>query len=471
MLDKEINCLSYNAVYKEFLYKLAQTPENWISQESNKIVRFINAFFTETVFPDIHDKLLVDFRKVVEQSVKNGYLDYQKERAEELFWKNPYYSGCIHQINYILVPENDPFLYNTIQSNKDSTSCLERGHLNDRVIYIRITSSLPICYYGGIYMGQENYCFNYKQGTHIYERGTRNRYWIDYLPDPIPASLTLRERKIERIEKYKSDSFDLLEKGIKAKTVFEDNNGIQIFECDYDELKEKLNRIKILHDCNQTEDAKMLFNSVKEVKESGNYKHTQVYFIAGSENGLHIARDKFVFFLQYRDIASEELNKYEVFINLYNDVKEIYASEEDYLTFRDAYFVGLIKHRSLFNVNLEVLNETSFDMKEEVLCNSNMTFKLVPVYQAYLSFRQLPDEIKNDLKSKISRHMETLNDTMNPKVADNIDVVSAEYNEVYITEILEAAKVLPNPKEVFIFIKRFVSDLRKFETQIKHHND
>ena len=467
MLDKEINCLSYNAVYKEFLYKLAQTPENWISQESNKIVRFINAFFTETVFPDIHDKLLVDFRKVVEQSVKNGYLDYQKERAEELFWKNPYYSGCIHQIDYILVPENDPFLYNTIQSNKDSTSCLERGHLNDRVIFIRITSSLPICYYGGIYMGQENYCFNYKQGTHIYERGTRNRYWIDYLPDPIPASLTLRERKIERIEKYKSDSFELLEKCIKAKTISEDSDGIRIFECDYDELKEKLNRVKALYDRNRTEDAEMLFSSVKEVKDSGNFKHSQVHLIAGSNKGLHIARDKFVSFPKYRDIASEEFKKYEEFMKLYNETEKLFASKEDYPTFRDAYFVGLIKFKPLYNVKLEVKDEFGFVMEEEILCDPNMVHKTVPIYQAYLTFKQLPDEIKSTVKSKCAEYMEFSNDNMNQQVLDNIDVVSAKFNETYITAIQEAARNLPNPREATMFIQKFISEFKAFEKQIK----
>ena len=479
-MDKELEKIDPKSAIGKMLTEMVNSPEVWLTGDSFKISRFVNVFMTKEMFKDYANKSILDFlqmkygtedKELISKKIQDDTIAKLGEKGDPLFMKTPAFKLTdTSTIEYISVPADTSVIVeaaNSYQVKKGGSLSVRNSHLNDRISFMKFYCGVPMYAYQGLSVYETPYSTTLKPGTHLYERGERDKIWDEYLPSPIPASYTIPGKIIEKVEKYKSDSFELLEKCIKAKTISEDSDGIRIFECDYDELKEKLNRVKALYDRNRTEDAEMLFSSVKEVKDSGNFKHSQVHLIAGSNKGLHIARDKFVSFPKDRDIASEEFKKYEEFMKLYNETEKLFASKEDYPTFRDAYFVGLIKFKPLYNVKLEVKDEFGFVMEEEILCDPNMVHKTVPIYQAYLTFKQLPDEIKSTVKSKCAEYIEFSNDNMNQQVLDNIDVVSAKFNETYITAIQEAARNLPNPREATMFIQKFISEFKAFEKQIK----
>ena len=143
-----------------------------------------------------------------------------------------------------------------------------------------------------------------------------------------------------------------------------------------------------------------------------------------------------------------------------------FKGTEDYATFKDAYFVGLIVFKPLFSMKLNLEDEYGFS-EEFVLCDTSSEYKTVPVYQAYLNFCELDTDVKNAVKKRTEEYLSFEDDSKTQQVIDNTQVIANKFNPDYIKMLQENCKICNDPVGSTSFIKKFVMDFTAFDKMIK----
>lgn len=482
-MDETLKKTEIAEVLKKMITVMADNPSLWLSEDSFKISRFVNNYMANDVFNKFANQSILSFLEMkfnepdptkIEKKLEDTEITILEKFSKALFWMNPNYKiDNTSTIEYISVPANSSNLVNAAEQFKNnkpgSRLSVRPGNLSDRISFMKFYCGVPMYAYMGIEEYERIYSGNVKSGTHLYERGEDpSKHWETYLPTPIPVSFD-RVSDNQKSEKYCKDALDLYAKGKKSNIVVfdEDNYTLLIRTYDYSEILAGYKKAEELANKGRKADGKKLYEEMHSKLESKEgLPITGEYVISGSDLGEHIVKDKFVLYPGFRDVVISEFKTLDEITARDNELQKLFPTHDYYTIFKDAYFVGQIQFKPLFNVKLTVSDEYGFS-EEYVLCDAKSELKSVPVYQAYKAFCELEEDIKKTVMQKNEQYLSFEDEDMTTQLVENINKVAEKFNPDYIKSLQDNAKICDDPVGATSFLKTFVMDLTTFHNMIK----
>ena len=459
---------------KDMITAMSLQPDKWMSEDSFKITKFVNDYMANRVFHDFASRSILAFLEMKYNDDDPTHIARHLEQTEistletfskALFWMDPNYNlGETSTIEYVYVPANESTLVTAANSFKAGKASLtvRTGSLSDRISFMKFYCGVPMYAYKGIEQYELTYAKKRKPGTHLYERG--EKHWENMLPSPIPASYDRHEDNTKS-EQRVSDAMELYNRakadGI-AQFVGED---MVIRKYDYDSALAGFKKAEDMVTRGRKSDGKQVYETTHNLLIKKDLPVIAEYVIGGTSRGEHIVSDKFVMYPEYQKIAQEEIDKYAVLMKRDEEVKSLFDSE-DFSIFKDAFFVGLIKFKPLFNVTLTMQDEYGFAI-EHVLCDAKSEMKSVPIYQAYKNFCALDKETKSMVAKLNGDYLAFEDETLIEEIKTNIETVKAKYNPAYVQVLQTAAKNCGDPAGATGFLKSFIMELHSFYDMIK----
>ncbi len=479
-MDQSLRSTNIGEALSKMITALADNPSIWISEDTFRISRFINDFMSNNIFEEFANQSILKFLEMkfnetdpqkLTKKLEQSIISMLEKFSKALFWKEPTYKiDNTSKLEYISVPANSAILVNAANNFKNaavgSNMSVRQGKLSDRISFMKFYCGVPMYSYKGLEEYERVYSDNPKSGTHLYERGeSPDKHWEEYLPSPIPVSFD-RVSDNMKSDIYTKKALDLYEKGKEKGIINIEDNNLIIRSYDYSELLSEYKKANELASKGRNADGEKVYSEAHLKLENKKLPVSGSSVIIGSSFGEHIVKDKFVMYPKYRDKVSEELAKLEEIEKKDTEASKPFKGSEDYTIFKDAYFVGLIVFKPLFSVKLNLEDDYGFS-EEFVLCDTSSEYKTVPVYQAYLNFCQLDEDVKNNVQKKTEEYLAFEDESKTQQVIDNTQIVADKFSPDYIKMLQENCKICNDPVGSTSFIRKFVMDFTAFNKMIK----
>lgn len=479
-MDETLKQSKMDENLKKIITTMADNSTIWINEDSFKISKFINDIMSNDIFSKFANQSILAFLQMkfnetnpdkIEKKLEESVIATLEKFSKALFWKDPTYKiNNTSKLEYISVPANSSILVNAANSFKKNAAVgtnmsVREGKLSDRISFMKFYCGVPMYSYKGLEEYERVYSNNPQPGTHLYERGeSPDKHWEEYLPSPIPVSFD-RITENMKSDKYSREALNVYEKGKEKGIIKIEDNNLIIKSYDYSELLPEYKKAEELAKKGRNADGEKVYNETHSRLENKKLPVSSSSVITGSSFGEHIVTDKFVMYPKYKDKVIDELSKLEEVEKRDIEASKPFKGTEDYATFKDAYFVGLIVFKPLFSMKLNLEDEYGFS-EEFVLCDTSSEYKTVPVYQAYLNFCELDTDVKNAVKKRTEEYLSFEDDSKTQQVIDNTQVIANKFNPDYIKMLQENCKICNDPVGSTSFIKKFVMDFTAFNNRI-----
>lgn len=480
-MDEELEKINPNDAIKKLVTQLALNPKAWIDGDANKISNFIIKFMNQDIFSEFANRTILNYLQIrfnttvdskIIDSLKKTTIKNLASSADPLLWKAAGYDfDNTSTIQYLSVPYDIKVIVDAAeQYAKDSGHLMVRpSNISDRISFMRFYCGVPMFAYQGLSVYEEVYANNPFPGTHLYERGSLDKLWDLYLPNPIPDSFQISGRNIPNaVIKYQNEAKSLLSDCLECGIAKIENATIIIRKYNFEDINDAIEKIKFYISKGKNKEAENEFKTIQENLNTLNFTVLETKSISGSNNAEHIGVDRFISSPKIKDFAKSSYYEYESASKKVKAIEELLPDTEAFELFKDALFIGLITYKPLFDVKLIVKDDIGLTIEEEDLCNSQMKNKMVPYYQAYLSFQDLSQDTKDNIRSVRNRYFEFSDDELNALVKKNMEQLANDLeDEEYIGDLQNSAKTLESPGEVISFLSDLVREYKSFARMVK----
>lgn len=487
-LDATIEKVNVPGLLDLFMSRLIDNPDVWISEDENRVARFVTDFFVKDSFSSFANKTITDYLKDKYQAlmgpitntqlVQKIYTDWIKpltEKASPLFcfdnsmWKESEST----KIAFLSFPSISNPITNAAQQMYNSSQQfwkLKDSALTDRIFVMCSACGLPICAYNKLSEYEEKYYFSSQaHGWHYYEGKARNMAFSDWrkLPPLKPQSrIAVSELRSYDLAQMVRDARSLYDEAIRFG-VIDDNSYI----CEPNPADVK--RLEII--CSEAENVLANANSSTEIEginESINnikanltpgMSKTELFlptdgYRQTSKNINDIREDYFVSSPAYQIVVCNIINhiktvfdKAQELMQALEEKKTRLRSDSDALNdYCDALFTGVLElngfvityNRNQFGVI------TTFELckrdKADYPCCS------IPVYQGFISYKKLGDEVKTEIQDSVSE----LYNTSSSKIIENGTKLLSVLSDDRVMAWAQLATTMENKAEILDFITK-----------------
>lgn len=468
-LDESVAKMDVGQVTQEFIDNMFNEYKNWMGQDPNQIRKLISDFVIDK-FDNITRQTFLDYLKIkfdtsdsakLKDRIKNEIIQNKlADRSEPMFWCNPMFSIDEVTRNCVLsIPFNVPEIVQAAEefSKDDSQFTIRRTGLTDRMFMMRFYSGMPLYAYQGLQKLEMSYENDSKPGRHLY--GTSKKDWNKILPSPIPASFRVAGYKNERVDKQNEKLQKEFEEAKKLGIIYEDNGQWLIKETIVDGWEEVVDAL-MNSQIQSSEDIpgiRALNQRLAVIKESMEKPENQNR-IPISLRGAHIQyvnnvlMDNYFRYPVLNQKVENELAKRNRLEEASERVNQLLASigvdEKFKERFFNAVFTGCIEmlpSKFVFTYD-EYGVTTTIDLQ-----NAKMPYSRCGVYQAYLTYLDLDDEIKERIDDGTAERM----DNMGAEIYSHAVKIQQKYNKDLLKMILSGVEADPKYGEIEFFFKEF----------------
>ncbi len=472
-LDKSVESLDAGQEMKKLVQILFTQWQEWIAQDENKITRLVSNYVAQ-VFLTITNKEMTDYLSTKYQAagpalvekIKNDIIQgHLSANANPLFWKNGLFDlSAIAKNSTISVPFNATEIVQAAEQTAQGGDSVRYTGLTDRIFMMRFYSGIPLYAYQGLSELEKAYESNINQaGRHLYENGGVD--WRDYLPSPYPDSFQMAGHSIPRIVERNAKLAKELEAARNAGIVYSDAIGW------YVKITKTADVSKLLEDAGSYETKGQLdllklaevLDTLREAKKQmfsdGNVElmtlSTKGAIPASLETVLH---DNYFRYPKIEKAVREQLAKVSALdmeIEKLEKLASAGGSEaEKKETFFNAVFTGVIElGRSKTTFAYE-----EFGMDQTLdLQNSSMPYGTkAPLYQAFLTYQELDEDMSGLIKEKTSDAIDNMTDAIYAVSKQ----VQAKYTSDFLKLTLSKVATDLKRKEIDAFYKEFMQALQ-----------
>ncbi len=421
---------------------------DWLSGEEYRINRMVNDF----MYQRFEDELKKGMQHYIEDKYP-GMTPAQREAklntslfqplmnaSEPLFWCSAAVSttNTFPSIN-LTYPTASSDITSAVKAFKKShpEAELRGSELQDRTFMLRLYSGMPLFGYHGLELMKQRYDSSPKEGLHLYGKGPEN--WKN-LPTPIPYSLNPGEVRMgdkiaDAYQKAKEigilkitraipdDPNSEIEQFILKKPILWDKMVIELLEdlCCIGEKKEKddsklddlvftMVKEKYLMEDKEFSDARLddWITRVKKLKDEIAFGRYEEYTVKHYQSEV-VALDNIIHSPVMTKILLESVELYEAAElgqkRLENLRKGTDGETQMLRNFSNALFTGILQQGigKIYYTYVERHTE-----REAVLASKSMPFASFMYYQAYISFKALDEDIRNDIVSQAEEKVNNL---------------------------------------------------------------
>ena len=502
-LDAEVNKLNIPNMMKDFMTDLLNNEDMWINEDENKITRLVTKFFAEKAFKGFADRSITAFLQdkynttdvnQLTDKVFQNWMQPLIEQASPLF----YFDGSVWgedataRLSFLSIPKASTPVVNAankVHNEVNDSWRIKSSSLTDRIYVMSSACGLPLSTYQNCAAFERAYFSESTPvGRHYYEgkpvKGMRFNDWSK-LPSLTPQSLlTLSKIPIDMrtIIEPAQDLFDRMvnitdrklfvlinDKGELSKPTEESKARLRNFIDRCDTLAKKVTTPK------EAAAAEEALKQFAEMEEKGLPMEPVDYAVTSSglvDNRRQIQKDFFVaspvLAMEMRPVVEEveplqadadrAVKALQDAIQAWQDA--VARAEKDTQAMNaycDALFTGV------FSLEGRILlyRESQYGMtKETVLSKRDDTFPFgtIPVYQGYLSYRALPEEVQATVTQQA-------NDLLNadaPEIRENCGKLREALRDDQVNAWSQLAAKLPQRDEIMAFLGEFMQRFQIF---------
>ena len=474
-LDLTVKEMDVNAKATDFLTMMLSEDgiKSWINNNENELFAVVNKYFTDlfsayshkTMTSYLQDKYNTTNSDQLIQAIRGDIMNQLDANATPLFWTSPVYNvSSASKIGYVTFPAVSTEVEEAakqLSSSKDSGELTVRNsNIQDRISVMRCLVGVPLYGYQGLLQYENNSVRSTAVGKHLYEgknytndsgEYVTGRDWR-YLPSPISYSLMNDQ-----------NCGILREEGDKAKALYEEaeakniiaqvdlnNYGIYVISPAF---MDKIRAVKAESTGKTKVEMLQGIDKIKALMTNIEYEPDKIDILNDATTTLPelnkrmVRIDHFVSAPRLQEAVRAELAKLAEVDSILEGLEP--KDDTDLVNFQNALFTGVIKYART------VLTVVTDDFAtESVLSKPNMAHGAVPIYQAFLSFKDLDADVKAYVAAKTSAELDAL------QLSDDAVTTS----QTVWAELKKAPQWVAAATQLF---PSEVSELKEFITAVK----
>jgi hypothetical protein len=470
-LDAVIKAIDVPGQITDFISYLQANAKAWQAEDENEIARVVNRFFN-TVFSTYSSKTISDYLKekyqstnlqVIQQNVRTDIMDVLNNKAAPLFWT----AGAVYSLTeastiaYCSVPSACPEIISAAQSLKATATDLKLRKVNlvDRISIFRFICGVPLYGYQGIGEYEDVYNDNMGfVGRHLYEGKNGGKDWSRLAP---PKSYSVIKGAGANAQTIKTtDGYaELYEQAKSLGIVF--NSDVTNYFVRLTDDGEVRDIVSSLNAAIATGDPIVL----KTALNAAEAKRAALTFVKSLKlqndgNGdeevkERVRKDHFIAYLELRDAAKKEIDKLtslqEIFDKAERTITAIIDSGSAIDDFTNALFTGVV---TVTGPKVEYSYDDFGITESGVLSMPTAPRGKLPLYQAFINFKELP----GDIKSKLKELADERQNAVAPELTAATQGINNLLNQVYMKLMQDNARSFVDEYEDIV---QFFKDVRK----------
>ena len=449
--------------------------------DESKLTHIVSRFFIErfsaysnkSLSNYLKDKYQTDNPQKLAECIYNNLLGVVDSSAAPLFWTQMGYNvddACA--IGYVTVPQTATEVAAAAQmlasAEEDQHLTVRETDVRDRISILRCLVGVPMWGYMGAGQYETEGLSDKRAGLHLYEKAEYvdgvpkvegGRDWTGWLPSPTPLSMMTAQNDSE-VRKRAEEAGALFDRALSAGVVEKTARGYEVrfltdefvteYRAKFDQAKDKPNDVKL--------DAQAALKSMGENRAYKPNRITLSQEMRAEESLEHVlCKDKLGDAPKLQELIEAELAVYD---EMQSDIEALEPQvDRDFETYRKALCTGVIK----LDLPLVVYEDKEFG-DETVLSKLQMERGGVPLYQAYLSFKELPEETRVQIASEADEILSQ--DRMPDQVAEACAALKEELankrdfvaiaNEEFPREVADVKELVRNLDDALeLFIRRY----------------
>ncbi|MDR2655236.1 MAG: tubulin-like doman-containing protein [Oscillospiraceae bacterium] len=468
-LDTVVNDMDINGQITRFADHMLSHPEDWQTEDENKISNLVIKYFN-AIFSDYSSKTITDYLKVkystdnltvLQEYVKNDIMTRLNAKASPLFWTN----GAIYSITstpvvgYCSVPSASPEIVGAAEDLIRSTSAAElqlrRVNFADRITMLRCLCGVPLFGYQGLTQYEEVYSdVEDFVGRHIYEGKNNGKNFFN-LPSPKPVGIIERTAAHYKVKQDAEKIIALYNKAVELGIT--DTYSVKVTGSEYVDAMIKTGEAAIA-----SGELVQLQKGLKELNEKlANMQYKLPVSILNDGNGdeptkARVRLDHFAASPNLITLVEGEIAKIEKINSLIETIRAMIIGDTDVDNFQDALFTGIISVKG---------PKVEFEYNEFGIVStfplSMPTFPMgtIPLYQAFVSFKELPASKKDKIKSLVDQRK----NSVAPEIEPALRNIAALMNPVYMGAMQKnASRFIEDYDAIIRFLLKIRSEIESF---------
>lgn len=474
-LDAAVSSMKMDIQAQNFHAFLFDKPSVWNSGDENKISKEVSGYLVK-VFQEYTNKSLMDYLQIrfhttdpvkLTNLVHDKILQPLKDKAEALFWRSSGFDISVAQpLGYISIPDSASAILlaanKLVQNEKSLSECPSK--MKDRIFFLKCLCGVPMYAYNGVSDYSREYENDRTVGKHIYEgSGLDPRDWRSlYNLQPYSVDRTPKPEIEEAARLYdQAEKLGIIRPNPEAPTEYK----IAVRPSIDSLVRQAETAIstKNVQAIKQAAEAISRYQSEKQPESLTSVKNDGA---PGHEP--KVRKDHVLSSWEMIGSIRREIEKSERLETLLTqlaaskaDISQSVMQKENFL---NALYSGVIAVKP---PKISYIEEIFGITKEVTLSDPRMDpyGKLVPLYQAYQSYRALPEDGRAKLDHLTEDRMsdtDTWQETMRQSCDRLLQIFSNQYMGLMQSQ---AQKVPDDTEDIIALLLEFRQGIDNFKLQ------
>lgn len=492
-LDNEIKNLNIPQSLNSFMNLFLENEEEWLGEDEYKITKLVTKFFVEDAFSKFSNRTITAYLKdkydtqndeKLANKVYDEWIKVLTEKASPLFQFNNsvWVESNTSKLAYVSIPEISAPIKKAADMIYKANNLwkVKNSGLTDRIFVMSSACALPLSSYNNCEEYERAYFSGCADGTHYYEgkkvKGLEFDDWRQ-LPSLTPQCLVELEKVPEPMKNLVENSQQLFEKACILHIFnLEDNT---IYEPDPNfitQLKEHIEKAKQIL---PTIIAPEQMNDIVQLKENLQktselpmvITHNKVLndgYAGEADQKRSISKDYFIAAPVYQIEVKKIIAQMETLKNecdeliqkLEKKISEVQIKGKNLIKYCNAIFTGVITMEG--NIISYVKNE--FGVTTDMILSKHgedYPFKNIPIYQGYVTYLQLQDDIKDEIERKVDQ---AFNENLDDIIQVGKTLKETQFTDARINGWVQTSNQFTNKVEIVQFLKDFIEQFQIFCT-------
>lgn len=479
-LDEKIEVMPTAVFFNDLIVLLLNHQDIWETDE--RVATLVSKYFT-TVFNDYANKSMNEYlqdkfgiygdQARLINEIYAQILTPLKDAATPMFWMNSSFDMSQNSaVAYCSGPDSCASIMSAAEKFVTDFPFFSkrRSKLNDRITLLSFYSGLPMMSYQGLKTYKTEYLNHIKPGQYSHEVDLD---WSSVLPHPAAYSFEVMDQSLSAHETANADALKkvydrALALGfLKTKSAGDghEDAALYIQKPDFAAAEQKISALEQALRAGQKEQAAALANETESLLNALPSLGEQKMFVRAHPNFVERIRfDNFVRYNPVHDQVRADVERHAALSEKYAALrKELDAAQmqrEINEIFKKAVAAGIVQLDRVPVVTFCAEDPETYVQYDGELSKASMPFGHIPLYQAFVSFRELPAEQLKTVGALSTARMDE------PEVMRTALETAAGYvNEENVAKWKKAADALykPNKAEIIPFINELAGYVRQMK--------
>ena len=411
-LDEKIQNMPSDVYFNEMIVLLLNHQDIWEADErvATLVSKYFAGVFNDYANKSMNEYLQDKFQIYGDQArlineIYTQILMPLKNTAAPMFWLNSVFDMSENSaVGYCSGPDSCSAIMSAAQrfTTDFPLYAQRRSKLNDRITVLSFYSGLPMMAYQGLKQYKTEYLAHTKPGQYSHETDCD---WSAELPHPAAYSFSqtdnsLTDSEIKNAAVLQTLYDKAMQAGIlKTKTGADGfaDPALYLEKPDFRQVEQKLGELENLAAAGRQDEAKTLAAEIeKSLNELPSENEMRIFVKAHPNYTDRVRFDNFIRYNPVHETAQQELERWNAFNEKFTAAKrKLDAAQSRQMTgetFKKACAAGIVQFDRVPVVTFSVEDPEDYSSYDGELSKASMPFGHIPLYQAFLSFQELPAE-------------------------------------------------------------------------------